>query len=86
MKKVDIKHEVDKVVEKVSDGVNDQLKQAQAVKKDIVTSIKHKQVEQKKLNRKVGRHIKNGFEEVQHDVDQTVKKISKTMDKASNKK
>jgi hypothetical protein len=86
MKKLDIKKEVDKVVEKVTNVASDQLDHAKVLQEEIALSIHQKQVEQKKVNKKVGKQIKRGIEDIKQDVDQTVQKITKTMDKASNKR
>lgn len=86
MSKIDIKEEVNNAVEKVSDAVKDQFNNAKKVKDDIGQSVHKSQVAQKKLNAKVGKHVKNGIDEIRQDVDKTVKKISKTMDREKNKK
>lgn len=86
MKKIEIKEEVNNIVEKVTDAAKDQLNNAKILTEEIGVSVHKKQVAQKKLNSKVGKQVKHGIDEIKHDVDQTVKKISKTMDRAKNKK
>ncbi len=86
MGKTEIKEEVINAVEKVSDAVKDQFNNAKKLKDEIGQTVHKSQASQKKLNEKVGKHVKNGVDDIKHDVDHTVKKITKTIDREKNKR
>jgi F0F1-type ATP synthase membrane subunit b/b' len=86
MGKIEIREEVNNVVDKISDTVKDQFNNAKKLKDELGQTVHKKQVAQKKLNAKIGKQVQNGIDDIRHDVDRTVKKITKTIDREKNKK